>query len=57
MEEKSKVQQSIELLQDNHVQLGDDLQAAFNEASAPMYKVAVVGRYQTGKTTLINKNP
>lgn len=55
MEEKSKVQQSIELLQNNHVQLGDDLQSALNEASAPMYKIAVVGRYQTGKTTLINK--
>lgn len=55
MNEKTVVEQSIGLLKDNGVRFGDGLQSALDEAESPIYKIAVVGRYQTGKTTLINK--
>ena len=55
MSDKTIIEQSAEFLASHNNCVSENLTSDASDAEATVYKIAVVGRYQTGKTTLINK--
>ncbi len=49
------ISQSLDLLRSNAIAIPAAVTEALARISAPSYKVAVVGKFQVGKSTLINK--
>lgn len=54
-EKSEQIQRAVAKLESLGVKFSDHLKKAIQDLASPQYRVAVVGEYQVGKSTLINK--